>query len=105
MKTKIASDVASLASGDASCIQNPLFRTAVTTPGTNDVRCPVNGDMCAAPWISWIRYVGAAVANDDEWLASILSGGSFSSASVTPLAKTVTVHVSFWPKSVSLSSV
>ena len=55
VNTKMPSDVAGLSSGWGSCIQKPLLRTAVTTPGTKDVRCPASGDRCAAPWMSWIR--------------------------------------------------
>src|SRR5918999_1597837 len=105
VKTKIASEVAGSASALGSCIQKPLPRTAVTTPGTCDVRCPASGDKCALPWISWIRYVGAAVVNDHEWSCCIWSGGSTVSASATFAARTVTVQLSFSAKSLPGSSV
>ena len=55
VKTKIPSEVAGAVSGAGSCIQKPLSRVAVTTPGTNEVRCPASGDRCAVPWIWWMR--------------------------------------------------
>ena len=52
-----------------------------------------------------MRRASADVVNENEWSAAIWSGGSFASASATPAARTVTVHVSFSAKSVAGSSV
>jgi hypothetical protein len=53
VKTKIASEVAGSASGLGSCIQKPFELRAVTTPSTFTT-CPLYGEMCVAPWTSWI---------------------------------------------------
>ena len=59
VKTKMPSEVAGSASGFGSCIQKPFEPCAVTMPGTF-TSWPSNGEMCAAPWMSWIG-VGVAV--------------------------------------------
>src|SRR3954471_13692559 len=107
LKTKMPSEVASSASGFGSCIQNPFVVLATTTPGTLDTTCPDLGEMCAAPWMSWIGVGGAGAAGVNVHVVSAIgwSGGSFVSWSDTWAAKTVTVQVSPAEKSVPGSSV
>ena len=62
VKTKIASEVASFASGAGSWIQNPLADRAVTIPVVASV-CVASGERCAAPWMSWIGTGGAGGAS------------------------------------------
>src|SRR4051812_32379761 len=77
----------------------------VTIPGTLETFWFIFGEMCAAPWMSWIRTGGATVLKLHVESPAMLSGGSFVSWSVTPAAKIVTVHVSAVTKFVSGSSV
>src|SRR5439155_19274883 len=59
VKTKIPSDVAGSASHSASgaSSQKPFVAFAVTTPFVDTTR-PLSGEMCAAPWMSWIATSG-----------------------------------------------
>ncbi len=104
-KTRIASEVATLASPFASCIVKLFGRTDVTTPGTPDTTFPTSGDTCAAPWIWEIWAAVPTVVKVTTRFAVMVSGGSLVSVSATPWAKTVRVHRSPTPKSVSGSSV
>ena len=57
MNTKTPSDVAGSASGFGSWIQKPFVDLAVTMPLV-DTTWPLNGEMCAAPWMSLIASSG-----------------------------------------------
>ena len=55
VNTKMASDVASSASGAGSCMLKPLLRTKVTMPGRALTAVPATGERCARPCTSWMR--------------------------------------------------
>src|SRR5713101_4610314 len=63
VKTKMPSDVAGSASGFGSCMLNPFDRLAVTTPGTLPKVCPTRGEICDAPWMSWMNVGDGGVAS------------------------------------------
>src|SRR5215471_14586098 len=65
-------------------------------PGTPETLWPRSGERWAAPWMSWMRALGAAVVNDHE---------SFAAMPVTWAASTVTVHDSPVAKSAAGSIV
>ena len=77
------------------------MRFPVTIPFTPPTFWPFRGEIWPAPWMSWIATAGATVLKLHVSSAGMLSGGSFVSWSVTPAAKTVTVHCSEPAKSVS----
>ncbi len=107
VKTKIASEVASLESGSGSWIQKPLPDVTVTIPVVFSV-LPARGERCAAPWMSWIGTGGAGGASVVKLKTkspAMLSGGSMASWSVTCAAMTVTVQDSLFAKSRSGFSV
>src|SRR5947208_647668 len=58
VKTKMPSEVAGSESGFGSSIQNPFDVFAVTMPWTFDTSWPAFGEMCDAPWMSWIVVGG-----------------------------------------------
>src|SRR5436190_1184855 len=65
---------------------------------------------CGAPFVGVVDVVavtlgGLSVVNDQTKFASMLSGGSFASLSLTCAASTVAVHSSLLPKSVFGSTV
>src|SRR5262249_7432119 len=65
VKTKIPSEGASLASGLALCIPKPFVDLAVTTPPVHTT-WPLNGEMCVAPWMSWIASNGPSTEKGIE---------------------------------------
>ena len=67
---------------------------------------PSYGERCRAPWMSWIRSLWIpTVVKRKVWSASIPSGGSSVSVSLTCDALTVTVQNSPGAKSAAGSSV
>jgi hypothetical protein len=74
-------------------------------PTTPETGWPASGDVCEAPWISWMRTGGVAVVKLHDGLPATLSGGSSVSWSETWPPNTVTVHVSAVAKSASGFSV
>jgi hypothetical protein len=101
VKTKIASEVASLASGDGSWMKNPLLRFAVTIPIVVTTT-PVNGERWPAPWMVWIGVGATSSFEIVPWpcvspgvapvmLVTLTKKVSFGSTVVSPLTVTAKV--------------